>query len=405
MTATLVGALPQGAALFPADNWWNLDVSTWPVDLASPSYIQFVNNGSTRLLHPDLGGNAGSSSDPFAAYGMPYVVVSGVTPADLVAVDFLYSSECDGVDHQTDTSFPFYPIPTQAATQPYFVEGGEPGNIDLRNNQDRHLLIVDSDRNYLYELYNVFYSSAEGKWSAGSGAFFDMNTNQRRPDTWTSADAAGLAILPGLLRFEEVYGTTQTEINHAFRVTVRSTDGYVYPASHRAGSKAGALPMGARLRLKASIDVSQRSKDANMQRIFRAMQRHGLIVADNGSDMFVTGTYDPRWNSDALNPAFRALSAGDFEVLQLGYNPPPVIHGQVDPPRPASNVRARLNGKAVQIAWDKPSAAATVQIQMTETIQPAAGWQVVAQSSETSWTLPVDASFRARFYRVLIISE
>ena len=149
-----------------------------------------------------------------------------------------------------------------------------------------------------------------------------MNTNNRQPNGWTSADAAGLAILPGLARYDEVYDSTITEIRHAFRVTVRATNGYVYPASHRAGSTSGALPMGARLRLKASVDVAQRTGDPNLQKIFRAMQKYGLIVADNGSDMYITGTYDTRWNNDILNPAFSNLTASDFEVIELGYNPP-----------------------------------------------------------------------------------
>ncbi|MGZ8497627.1 MAG: hypothetical protein ACXW5W_04310, partial [Candidatus Binatia bacterium] len=174
-----------------------------------------------------------------------------------------------------------------------------------------------------YELYNVFYNASQGGWYAGSGAFFDMNTNNRRPDTWTSADAAGLAILPGLVRYDEAYDPNVTEIKHALRVTVRSTNGYVYPASHRAGSTMGALPMGARLRLKNTVDVAQRTSDPNVQKIFRAMQRYGLIVADNGSDMYITGTYDTRWNNGILNPAFANLSASDFEVIQLGYNPVP----------------------------------------------------------------------------------
>jgi hypothetical protein len=321
MNSTRGGALPQPLPLFPADNWWNLDIRNWPVDGNSASYVAFINNGGTRRLHPDFGGNAGSG---FSIYGMPYAVVTGVTNADLKPVQFQYSSESDGVDHPTNSSFPFYPIPPEAITQPYWIEGGDPGNIDLRSSQDRHLLIVDRDRNYLYELYNVFYNSTQGKWFAGSGAFFDMNTNNRRPDTWTSADAAGLAILPGLVRYDEVNDPTVGEIRHALRVTVRATNGYVYPASHRAGSTSGALPMGARLRLKASVDVAQRSSDPNMQKIFRAMQKYGLIVADNGSDMYITGTYDTRWNNDILNPAFSNLTASDFEVIQLGYNPPPV---------------------------------------------------------------------------------
>ena len=318
MNAVRGGALPQPLPLFPAGNWWNLDISSWPVDPNSASFVAFINNGGTRRLHPDFGGNAGSGN---SIYGMPYAVVTSVADGDLKTVQFQYSDESDGVDHSTDASFPFYPIPSEAMTQPYWIEGGDAGNIDLRSSEDRHLLIVDKDRNYLYELYNVFYNTTQGKWFAGSGAFFDMNTNNRRPDGWTSADAAGLAILPGLARYDEVYDPNNSEIRHALRVTVRATNGYVYPASHRAGSTAGALPMGARLRLKASVDITQRTSDPNIQKIFRAMQKYGLIVADNGSDMYITGTYDTRWNNDLLNPAFANVSASDFEVIQLGYNP------------------------------------------------------------------------------------
>jgi hypothetical protein len=320
MDSSRGGALPPPLPLFPADNWWNLDISGWPVDQNSASYIAFINNGGTRRLHPDFGGNAGTSQDPNAIYGMPYVVVRNVNSNDLKSVQFLYADESDGVDHATNMSYPFYPIPAEAITQPFWIEGGDPGNVDLRNSEDRHLFIVDDDRNYLYELYNVYYSAAQGKWLAGSGAFFDMNTNNRRPNGWTSADAAGLAILPGLVRYDEVYDPNVAEIRHAFRVTVRTTNGFVYPASHKAGSTAGALPMGARLRLKPSVDITQRTSDPNIQKIFRAMQRYGLIVADNGSDMYLTGTYDTRWNNDILNPAFAKLSASDFEVIQLGYN-------------------------------------------------------------------------------------
>jgi hypothetical protein len=306
------GALPGPFPFFPATNWWNLDVSSWPVDSGSASFISFINNGGTRKLHPDFGGDVSPGSEEI--YGMPYAVVDGMQPKK--TVQFLYADESDGVDHTTGTSYPFYPIPDEAVTQPHWIEGGEPGNQDLRSSNDRHLLIVDRDNRYLYELYNVFFDGTQ--WLAGSGAFFDMNTNNRRPDGWTSADAAGLAILPGLVRYDEVSGPD--EIGHAFRVTVRSTNGYVYPASHRAGSTSGALPMGARLRLKASKDISSFPADA--QKIFRAMKTYGLIVADNGSDMYITGTYDTRWNNDVLNPAFAGLTASDFEVIQLGYNPP-----------------------------------------------------------------------------------
>jgi hypothetical protein len=307
--STQGGAIPGPLPIFPSDNWWNLDVSSAPVDPASASYIGFI--GATRRTHPDFGGNVSPGS--VQVYGFPYVVVDGTLP--LRPVQFQYSDESDGVDHNTDESFPFYPIPDEAITQPHWIEGGEPGNIDRRSSNDRHLLIVDRDRRYLYELYNVFFDGAQ--WRAGSGAFFDMNSNARRPDGWTSADAAGLAILPGLVRYDEVSGPG--EIEHAFRVTVRATNGYVYPASHRAGSTTGALPMGARLRLKASRDLSGFPADA--RKIFRAMQRYGLIVADNGTDLYVSGTYDTRWNNSVLNPAFGALTANDFEVIQLGYQP------------------------------------------------------------------------------------
>ena len=173
MNAARGGALPQPLPLFPADNWWNLDISSWPVDSNSASFISFINNGGTRRLHPDFGGNAGSG---YAIYGMPYAVVTSVTNADLKAVQFAYADESDGVDHSTNTSFPLYPIPSEAITQPYWIEGGDPGNVDLRSSEDRHLLIVDKDRNYLYELYNVFYNTTQGKWFAGSGAFFDMTS-------------------------------------------------------------------------------------------------------------------------------------------------------------------------------------------------------------------------------------
>lgn len=306
------GLLPEPLPLFPASNWWNLDVSAAPVDARSASFIAFVNNGGTRRLHPDFGGDVSTGS--VETYGMPFVVVDGTQPKK--AVQFLYGDESDGVDHATGQSVAFYPVPDEAATLAHWIEGGAPGNVDLRDEADRHLIIVDRDHRALYELYNVYFDGQA--WHAGSGAFFDLTRNDRRPDGWTSADAAGLAILPGLVRYDEVSGSG--DIQHAFRVTVRATNGYVYPASHRAGSNSQALPMGARLRLKAGVDISRFPADA--QKIFRAMKRYGLIVADNGSDLYITGTYDTRWDNGVLNPAFAGLSASDFEVVQLGWNPP-----------------------------------------------------------------------------------
>jgi hypothetical protein len=310
-SSTLGGPLPGPLPLFPRDNWWNLDISAAPVDPGSTAYIAFVNNGSTRALHPDFGGDA--TPGGVDIYGFPYLVVDSTLTKR--AVQFTYADESDGVDHATNQSIPFYPIPDEARTQPHWVEGGQPGNVDLRSSGDRHMLIVDRDQARLYELYNVFFDGTA--WHAGSGAFFDMRTNGRRPTGWTSADAAGLAILPGLVRYDEAFGAA--EIGHAFRVTVRTTNGYVYPASHRAGSTPNALPMGARLRLKSTRVLT--GFPPEIQKIFRAMQRYGVIVADNGSDLYVSGTYDTRWNNDVLNPAFRALTAGDFDVIKLGYQP------------------------------------------------------------------------------------
>lgn len=313
-------AVRSGAPLLPADNWWNLDIRSAPVDAHSDAFIAFINNGGTRRLHPDFGGEESPGS--VGIYGFPYAVVDAGQVKLPVAFD--YADESDGIDHTTGASLPFYPIPTQAITQPHWVEGGAPANVDQRASSDRHLLMIDCSANHLYELYNVWYDATRGRWLAGSGAFFDLNTNQRRPEGWTSADAAGLAIFPGLVRYDEVYDPAVTEIGHAFRVTVRATNGYVWPASHRAGSNSSALPMGARLRLKASVNGSDpvlRTNDPQMRKIFRAMQTWGLIVADNGSDMYVSGTFDTRWNNDILNPAFRLLSASDFEVIELGWNP------------------------------------------------------------------------------------
>ena len=193
------GSLPQPMPIFPANNWWNFDISTAPVDPGSAAYIAFINNGGTRHLHPDMGGNVSPGS--VDTYGIPYVVVDGTQPK--VSVQFQYADESDGVNHGTGQSIPFYPIPTQAIGQMHWIECGEPGTVDQRNDCDRHLLIVDRGNKFLYELYNVWYDGAA--WHAGSGAFFDMNASNRRPDGWTSADAAGLAILPGLLRYDEVY--------------------------------------------------------------------------------------------------------------------------------------------------------------------------------------------------------
>jgi hypothetical protein len=283
-------------ALFPATNWWNQDVSQAPLDVASDAFINYI--GPTRGLHPDFGP---------PPYGIPYFSVGGSQPR--VPITWILYG------HQSDNGFGGeigYPIPIEARTQAGYIEGNVPGG---GGSGDRHMLIVDRDRRVLFELYATRWSTTNQRWEADSGAVFDLSTNGRRPEGWTSADAAGLAILPGLVRYEEAM--SGREIKHAFRFTVRATNGYVWPASHVAGSTAGALPMGARLRLKASKDISGYAP--YIQRIFQAMKTYGLIVADNGSDMVIQGAMDSRWNNDVLNPAFSSLKASDFEVVQRGW--------------------------------------------------------------------------------------
>jgi hypothetical protein len=310
-TVPVQGA-PVAAPVFPADNWWNTDISAAPVDASSASYISFI--GATRALHPDFGGEESPGST--GIYGFPYAIVNGSQPKQTVTFD--YDDESDG------NGVAFYPIPAQAISQAHWVEGGAPGNVDQRGSSDRHLLMIDCTNRHLYELYNVYYNASQNRWYAGSGAFFDLNTNGRRPEGWTSADASGLAIFPGLVRYDEAANAAVPEITHALRVTLRASNGHVYPASHSAGSTSGALPMGARLRLKTNVggaDPALRTTDPISRKIFRAMQKYGLIMVDNGSDLYISGTFDVRWNNGTLNPAFATLKASDFEVIQLGWKP------------------------------------------------------------------------------------
>ena len=299
-----------GRAVFPATSGWNLDVSAAPVDLNSQAYIAWIsgrtaqNPNAVRRLHPDFGP---------PPYGIPYVGVPGTQA--LVPVTFVdYGDESDaGAPGRP----PGYPLPDQAMTTADYVEGGVAGGGD---DGDRHLIVVDRDHWLLFETWATRWNAAATRWEAGSGAAFDLASDTARPEGWTSADAAGLAIFPGLVRCDEAFGVA--EIPHAFRFTTRATNGHVWPASHSAGSTAGAPPLGARLRLKASVVLA--GYPPEVQRIFRAMKTHGLILADNGSDLYITGTMDARWDNDMLNPAFASLTADDFEVVQLGWGRPGV---------------------------------------------------------------------------------
>jgi hypothetical protein len=305
--AQLGGALPPPLPLFPPDNWWNLDVSGAPVDPTGGGFISFIGGGDTTL-HPDFGGDDPSTF--YGIYGFPYAVVPGSQPLEPVTF-VLYPDESDAGAPGRPSG---YPIPVAARSQPRWIEGGFPGGC---TDNDCHMLLVDRDHRLLFELYQAHWNADH--WEAGSGAIFSLDSNARRPEGWTSADAAGLAIFPGLIRYDEVFGPDP--IRHAFRFTVRDSNGHVFPASHDAGSNPAAPPMGARLRLKASKDLSP--YPSYVQKIFQAMKTYGLILADNGSDMYIQGTWDTRWDNDVLNPAFASLSAADFEVVQLGWKGPP----------------------------------------------------------------------------------
>lgn len=282
------GALGQNAALgrrlLPADNPWNQPVDTAQIDPNSAAIIS--NIGATKPFHPDFG--ADWNGGPF---GIAYVVVAGTQLR--VPMTFDYADESDPGP---------YPIPPDAP-----IEGG------AASTGDRHILVVDRDRWMLYETWST-YPVSGGGWQAGSGAVFDLNSNALRPAGWTSADAAGLPILPGLVRYDEVSAGL---IAHAVRFTVsRSRRAYLPPATHWASSDTSALrpPMGMRVRLKASVNIS--SYPASAQVILRALKKYGLIVADNGSDWYVSGTADARWNDAELN-SLKALRGSDFEVVRM----------------------------------------------------------------------------------------
>lgn len=271
----------NGKAVFPSDNPWNQRIDTAQVDPSSDTLINSI--GRTTHLHPDFG------SDP--TYGIPYIIVSGSTTK--VPMTFDYSSESDPGP---------YPIPSNAP-----IEGGS------NSSGDRHILVIDRDNWKLYETWNTWPSG--GGWHAGSGAEFDLNSNTLRPDGWTSADAAGLPIFPGLVRYEEVKNGL---ITHAIRFTVQqSRKAYVYPARHCASSLTSPSypPMGMRVRLKASVDISGYPHDAQV--ILQAMKTYGLILADNGSNWFFTGSTDSRWDDNQLN-TIKQLTGNDFEVVKMG---------------------------------------------------------------------------------------
>lgn len=273
-----IPAMISGCPLFPTDNVWNTRVDNLPVHARSDQWVNTI--GRSTGFHMDFG----SGTWDGGPIGIPYNIVNGSVTK--VPVSFYYPSESDPGP---------YPIPSNP-----LIEYGS----------DNHILIVENSTCTLYELYDASYSG--GAWHAGSGAVWNLNSNALRPDTWTSADAAGLPILTGLVRYDEVLSG---EITHALRFTAASTNGYIWPARHLTSNNPSAPqipPMGARFRLKASYNIS--GYPPAMQVILQAMKTYGIILADNGSNWYVSGAPDPRWDNDMLH-LLDDLTGNDFEAV------------------------------------------------------------------------------------------
>ena len=280
------GANLNGFVPFPSDNLWNKDISTATVDPNSAAIINFI--GGSVGLHPDFGAGQYDSS----TIGIPYTIVDSSQPFLPIAFT-AYGTESDAGP---------MPIPLTAPIEGY----PNPGN------GDRHVLVLDTATCFLYELYSSYPQSTY--WNAASAAVWDLTADEQRPYTWTSADAAGLPIFPGLVRYDEVAAGA---IDHAIRFTVQnSSAGFTPPASHFASTTSAqyAPPMGMRMRLKSSFDIS--SFTAANQVILNAMKKYGIIVADNGSSMYISGAPDDRWSNDDLHN-LGSVTASNFEVLEI----------------------------------------------------------------------------------------
>jgi hypothetical protein len=289
------GANLNGAVAFPADNAWNRDVSADPVDPNSAALIAGI--GLTTGLHPDFGSGLYNG----APIGIPYVVVGGgqaTVPITFTA----YGDESDPGP---------YPVPPDAPIEGQQADGSAFGG-------DRHVLVIDRDANRLYELDNA-YPQPDKSWQADCGALFHLDSDTVRPGGqpgWTSADAAGLPIFPGLARFEEATGGS---ISHALRFTVNATrKAYVPPATHWASSSTNANlpPMGMRVRLKASYAIPA-GFSTETKTILQALKTYGMFVADNGSNWYISGAPDPRWNNDKLVSELGSVMGSNFEVVLM----------------------------------------------------------------------------------------
>lgn len=316
--------LGQGGSLngflpFPPDNAWNQNIAGATVDPNSAVIINFI--GPNDPVHPDFGSGEYQGS----SIGIPYVVVD--SQQSPVAINFTaYGSESDPGP---------MPVPASAPIEGY----PNPGT------GDRHVLVLDNSSCWLYELYSA-YPQSDGSWNVASAAVWDLQADEQRPLTWTSADAAGLPIFAGLARYDEV---ASGQINHALRFTLQnSRAAFVPPASHWAANSANvaAAPMGMRLRLKASFDISQFS--ASNQVILKALQQYGMIMADNGSNMYISGAPDDRWDNNDLHNLGQ-VTASDFEVVEM--NP---VYTQSNLPTGTAPAIASFNASATTVSASTP---------------------------------------------------
>ncbi len=329
--ANIIGGCP----VFPANNIWNYDISRLPVAANSASYVAAI--GLSSHLHPDFGAGLYNGGP----IGFPYMVVPGSQPS--VPVSFTYASESDPGP---------YPVPLNSP-----IEGGS------QSSGDRHVLVVDSGSCKLYEMYSA-YPQGNGSWRAGSGAVWSLNSDALRPATWTSADAAGLPILPGLVNYDEVAAGV---INHALRFTVSQTQNtFLWPARHQASSSSNLSlpPMGLRLRLKAGVNISSFSR--TNQIILTALKHYGMFVADNGSSWFLSGTADNRWDNNDLH-ALTTIPGSDFEavdesMLQMNPNSAQVAGSPSFPPSPTSAASPAHSPTASAAGTNSPHAALTPEI-------------------------------------------
>ena len=289
--ASLNGDVP-----FPADNAWNADISKMPVDPNSANLIGSI--GLTTGLHPDFG----SGTYAGAIIGIPYVVV----PASQTPVVIHLKA------YRTESDPGPYPVPADAPIEGYKPSGAKFGG-------DRHVLVIDRDNNLLYEMYRAF-PQADGSWNADAGAIFHLDSDNVRPTAkpgWTSADAAGLPIFPGLARYDEA---SSGVIPHALRFTVgTSRRAYVLPANHWASTQTSPNlpPMGMRVRLKASY-VIPAGFSTESKAILQALKTYGMMVADTGSNWYISGAPDPRWDNGRMNSELGQVKGADFEVVKMG---------------------------------------------------------------------------------------